>query len=485
MIPKELKTSDRAIITRFPPEPSGFLHIGHVKAIMANYNLANSSGHADSKFLMRFDDTNPVTESDLFEKSIIEDMELLGVKYDQLSYASDYFDVLEDLVTDLIKRGLAYTEKSDSTVTAEQKRNKSASIWRDQDKDVVLSEWQQMKEGLLDACIRIKLDPTSNNGCMRDPVIYRVVNQVHHRTGKNHVVYPTYDFACPVTDHLEHVTHVLRSTQFTDRNEQYAAIFKLCYGDSVCPVLYNYGLVNFVGVDVSKRRIKKLVEDGKVSGFDDPRLATIKGVINRGLSIEVLKQFMLTIAYSKRDVTMEWDKIWAENRKYIDVTATRICSIDIMSTKLVSVDLPEEELGVADVLINPNKRDVGVRPQKRSRHVMIESISDGDVFLQNWRSFRLEGSYLIPSDINVKDIPKDRRIPWISSDDVTSAEVIHFQKNEDGDVEMKIGSIYMESWAMNASEYLQPMGGTYFKVVSSIPLRVIEVPHGNLTSLIY
>ncbi|KAJ2388506.1 glutamate--tRNA ligase, partial [Coemansia sp. RSA 2603] len=213
------------VVTRFPPEPSGYLHIGHAKAALLNEHIARSNG---GKLIIRFDDTNPTKEKVEFEDAIVEDLRLLGIKGDMISHTSDHFQTIYEYAVKLIKKGLAYVDDTDQLTMREERTNGIPSRCRDQSLDTNLERFQEMKDATefgLKCCLRAKISYDNPNGTMRDPVIYRCNLTPHHRTGAQWKIYPTYDFCCPIVDSIEGVTHALRSMEYRDRNVQYEWFF--------------------------------------------------------------------------------------------------------------------------------------------------------------------------------------------------------------------------------------------------------------------
>ncbi|XP_045124426.1 bifunctional glutamate/proline--tRNA ligase-like [Portunus trituberculatus] len=309
------------VVVRFPPEASGYLHIGHAKAALLNqyYQLAFKG-----KLIMRFDDTNPAKEDAEFERVILEDLELLQIKPDLFTHTSDHFDRLLQLCEQLLDRSLAYCDDTDAETMKKEREERKESRNRNNSVEKNRAMWEEMKKGTdkgLAFCVRAKIDMNSDNGCMRDPTIYRCKNEPHVRTGTKYRVYPTYDFACPVVDSVEGVTHALRTTEYHDRDDQYFwFIDKL----GLRPLhIYEYSRLNMNNTVLSKRKLTWFVSEGLVDGWDDPRFPTVRGVLRRGLTVEGLKDFIIAQGSSRSVVNMEWDKIWSFNKKVIDRTTPR------------------------------------------------------------------------------------------------------------------------------------------------------------------
>ncbi|KAJ2705941.1 glutamate--tRNA ligase [Coemansia sp. IMI 203386] len=309
------------VVTRFPPEPSGYLHIGHAKAALLNEHIARSNG---GKLIVRFDDTNPSKEKVEFEDSIVEDLRLLGIKGDLISHTSDHFQTIYEYALKLISKGLAYVDDTDQETMRAERMDGIASRCRDQSLDQNLERFQQMKEATefgLKCCLRAKMSVDNKNKAMRDPVIFRCNLTPHHRTGTQWKIYPTYDFCCPIVDSIEGVTHALRSMEYRDRNPQYEWFFPAL---DLRPVqIMDFSRMNFVYTLLSKRKLQWFVDNGLVTGWDDPRFPTVRGIRRRGMTIDALRQYVLMQGASQKNMLLEWDKIWTMNKRVIDPVAPR------------------------------------------------------------------------------------------------------------------------------------------------------------------
>lgn len=312
---------DGKVVTRFPPEPSGYLHIGHAKAAVLNQYFAKMY---HGKLIIRFDDTNPSKENEEFEDSIVEDLKLLGIEGDAVSHTSDYFQELYDLAVKLIKEGKAYCDDTSQEQMREERGEGIASARRDRTVEENLRIFEEMtkvsEEGKKN-CVRAKISVDAPNKALRDPVIYRCNDARHHRTGDKWKVYPTYDFCCPIVDSLEGVTHALRTTEYRDRNAQYEWMLKAM--DLRRVHIWDFSRVNFVRTLLSKRKLQWFVDSGKVSGWDDPRFPTVRGVRRRGMTVEGLQQFIIAQGPSKNILNLDWSSIWATNKKVIDPIVPR------------------------------------------------------------------------------------------------------------------------------------------------------------------
>ncbi|XP_043604347.1 LOW QUALITY PROTEIN: bifunctional glutamate/proline--tRNA ligase [Bombus pyrosoma] len=329
------------VIVRFPPEASGYLHIGHAKAALLNQYYAQTF---QGQFIMRFDDTNPAKENVEFEKAILEDLELLQIKPDRFTHSSDYFDLMLEYCTKLIKDGKAYVDNTPADIMKEQRDQKLMSSNRNNSIEQNLELWNEMQQGTVkgqECCVRAKIDYQSTNGCLRDPTIYRCKPEPHPRTGTKYKVYPIYDFACPIVDAIENVTHTLRTTEYHDRDVQFYWII-----DALGlrrPYIWEYSRLNMTHTVLSKRKLTWFVDQGLVDGWDDPRFPTVRGILRRGMTVEGLKQFIIAQGSSKSVVFMEWDKIWAFNKKVIDPVATRYTALEYNKIVPVHIDDAKEE----------------------------------------------------------------------------------------------------------------------------------------------
>eukprot|EP01125_Pyxidicula_operculata_P006270 TRINITY_DN2177_c0_g1_i1.p1 TRINITY_DN2177_c0_g1~~TRINITY_DN2177_c0_g1_i1.p1 ORF type:complete len:716 (-),score=203.18 TRINITY_DN2177_c0_g1_i1:35-2182(-) len=376
------------VVTRFPPEPSGFLHIGHAKAaFMNNYYAKRYEG----KLIIRFDDTNPRKEKDEFEDAIIEDLKTMEVVGDKVSHTSDYFDEILAKAEALIKAGKAYCDPTPAEEVSKLRDEMKPSPYRDSSVEETLKNWEAMKNGTpegLKMSLRAKIDYKSVNGTMRDPVIYRCVLDAHHRTGTKYKVYPIYNFSCPVVDSLEGVTHALRSNEYHDSEEQYAWFLKNIPGLNHVHIK-DFSRVNFTHTVLSKRKLQWIVDKGFVDGWNDPRFPTIQGVVRRGLKTEALRKFIYDLGDSVNTVNMEIHKLWAENKKLIDRIIPRYTAIRKENAVVVSLDGPEKP-EVVEVPRHKQNPDLGKKTITRCNKIYLEQVDaallkdDTEVTLMDW-----------------------------------------------------------------------------------------------------
>ncbi|KAH0594656.1 hypothetical protein MHUMG1_07490 [Metarhizium humberi] len=325
----KLQATENGVVTRFPPEPSGYLHIGHAKAAFLNDYFAHDA--FSGSLILRFDDTNPTRENQEFEDSILHDLVITLISY--------------DLCCQLISDGNAYAEDTDSKIQKDNRRDRLPSKRRDRPASESLAIFKEMREGTefgKGHCIRARIAFDSSNGSMRDPIIYRFPSwdaedgpRPHHRTGWDWNIYPTYDFACPLVDCIEGVTHALRTTEYSDRNEQYYWFLRAL---KLRPVyLWDFARINFIKTFLSKRKLAKVVESGRVDGWDDPRMPTIRGILRRGLTVAALREFMLKQGPSRNVVSMDWTTLWAMNKKIIEPIAPRHTAVASVGCVLATV----------------------------------------------------------------------------------------------------------------------------------------------------
>ncbi|KAI0957881.1 hypothetical protein AcW1_006130 [Taiwanofungus camphoratus] len=280
------------------------------------------------KLLIRFDDTNPTKERTEFEETILEDLALLDIHGDKISHTSDYFDQLYELAVKIIREGKAYADDTEQAQMREERFNGIASKHRDDSVEDNLKHFEEMKAGTEEGvrwCIRAKMSVDNPNKALRDPVIYRCNLLPHHRTGTKWKIYPTYDFACPIVDSLEGVTHALRTNEYRDRNPQYYWMIE-ALGLRLVHI-WDFSRLNFIYTLLSKRKLHWFVDSGLVRGWDDPRFPTVRGIRRRGLTVEALRQFMLAQGPSQAIVSLEWDSLWTLNKKVIDPVAPRFWAI--------------------------------------------------------------------------------------------------------------------------------------------------------------
>lgn len=386
----ELPNAAAGVVTRFPPEPSGYLHIGHSKAALLNDYFAHIQ-YPGGKMILRFDDTNTEKEKEEYQDAIHEDVALLGIKPDMVSYTSDYFDDIDKYCVQIIKAGKAFADDTPGDVMSKMRMDREPSVHRDDSIEDNLKRYEEMKTGSDDGrkwCIRAKISYANDNASLRDPVIFRCPKNQnpHHRTGTKYKAYPTYQFACPIVDSIEGVTHALRTTEYNDQDAQYKWILKAL--EMRAPYIWTFSKIQFVRTLMSKRKLTKLVDAHVVSGWDDPRFPTVRGIRRRGMTVEGLREFMVSQGPSKNIVNMDWHTIWAMNKKVIDQGAARYTAIDVpyVKCKVNGLDKP----AYSEKQRLHMKYDLGEKDVWFSENIALEqedakTFADGEeITLMNW-----------------------------------------------------------------------------------------------------
>ena len=363
------------IVTRFPPEPNGYLHIGHSKAFLLDFGIAEKyQGQCN----LRFDDTNPVKEDTEYVENIMQDIRFLGCDWgDGLHYASDYFDQLYAYAEQIIEKGLAYVDFQ----TAEQMRATRGTLtepgqnspYRDATPEETLSLFRKMKAGEYkegECCLRAKIDMASPNMNMRDPAMYRIMYTPHHRTGTKWCIYPMYDFAHPVSDAIEGVTHSICTLEFEDHRPLYDW-FLQAIGFENPPHQYEFARLNIEGTIMSKRYLRRMVEEGFVSGWDDPRMPTICGLRRKGYTKGAIRQFCATVGVAKSNSTVEPGVLEHCLRDDLKPTAPRRMAV-LDPIELVIENYPEGKSETLTIANNAENEALGTREITFSKHVYIE-----------------------------------------------------------------------------------------------------------------
>ena len=390
--------------TRFPPEPNGYLHIGHAKSIILNSGLAKEYG---GKFNLRFDDTNPTKEKTEFVHSITEDVKWLGADFeDRLFFASDYFDTMYECAVKLIKKGKAFV----CDLTADQIKEYRGdfttpgknSPYRDRSVEENLQLFENMKNGMYkdgEKVLRAKIDMASPNINMRDPVIYRVAHMTHHNTGDKWCIYPMYDFAHPIEDAVEHITHSICTLEFEDHRPLYDWVVRECEFENP-PRQIEFAKMYLTNVVTGKRYIKKLVEDGIVDGWDDPRLVTIAALRRRGYTPEALRMFVELVGVSKANSSVDYAMLEYCIREDLKLKRPRMMAV-LDPVKLIIDNYPEGQTEMLSIPNNLENLEMGEREVPFSRELYIER----EDFMENppkkyFRLFpgnevRLMGAYFV------------------------------------------------------------------------------------------
>jgi glutaminyl-tRNA synthetase len=362
------------IVTRFPPEPSAYLHIGHARAIIMNFELAKNFGGRTN---LRFDDTNPSNEDQSFVDAIIKDIKWLGYEPDKILYGSDYFDINYDLAVKLIEKRLAYV----CDLNAEQMREYRGSLtfpgkdspYRDRSVKENLKLFKEMKDGLYkdgEKTLRAKIDMSSPNMNMRDPVVYRIMHTHHQNTGDKWNIYPMYDFAHPIQDAIEGVTHSLCSLEYDDHRVLYDWFVEKCEMEHI-PHQYEFGRLNITNTIMSKRYLKALVEAKKVNGFNDQRMPTLAGLKRRGYTKEAIKDFIFSTGLSRVNSTVSSAMLENSLRNDLNYKVKRVHAV-INPLKVTITNYPEDKIEWIDVPYNPDNEDLGSRKIAFGKHVYID-----------------------------------------------------------------------------------------------------------------
>ena len=399
--------------TRFPPEPNGYLHIGHAKAICMDFGIAEKFGGTCN---LRFDDTNPVKEDVEYVDSIREDIDWLGFDWgDREYYASDYFPKLFDLAVRLIKEGKAYVDDQTSEEIARQKGTPQApgeeSPYRNRTPEENLDLFMRMNAGEFDEgarVLRAKIDMASPNMHFRDPIMYRIIKTPHHRTGTTWKVYPMYDFAHGQSDYFEGVTHSICTLEFVVHRPLYEYFVKELADDSYCPRQIEFNRLNLTYTVMSKRKLLQLVKEGLVAGWDDPRMPTISGMRRRGYTPASIRNFIDTIGYTKYEALNSVSLLEHAVRDDLNRIATRVMAV-INPLKVVLTNYPEDKVETVTMENNPEDPEAGVHEMPFSREIYIER----DDFMENppkkffrlapGAEVRLKGAYIIKCDEVIKD----------------------------------------------------------------------------------
>lgn len=389
------------IITRFPPEPNGYLHIGHAKSLCINFGMKEEY---HGKCNLRYDDTNPSKEDVEFVNSIKEDIAWLGFKWDKELYASDYFDRMYGCAVGLIKKGLAYV----CDYSADEIRNTRGNLttpgqnspWRDRSVEENLRLFEEMKNGKYadgEKVLRAKIDMASPNMNMRDPVIYRILREKHHRTGDKWIIYPMYDFAHPLEDAFEGITHSICTLEFEDHRPLYDWVKYNCgFGDF--PKQIEFARLNMTRTIMSKRYLKKLVEEGRVDGWSDPRMPTLSGMRERGYPPEAIRNFCAAAGVSKSNSEVDVAMLEHFVRDYLNVNADRMMVVK-NPIKLIVENADKDE--VYDIENNPNAEVKTTHKVSFGRELYIDRDDFAPVPPPKYKrlvpggTVRLKGSYIV------------------------------------------------------------------------------------------
>ena len=398
---------------RFPPEPNGFLHIGHVKAICLNFGLGKKY---NAPVNLRFDDTNPTKEETIYVEGIKRDIQWLGFEWDQVVFASDYFDQLYNWAIVLIEKGMAYVDSQDSASMANQKGTPTQpgieSPFRNRSIEENKTLFQEMRAGKHEQgshVLRAKIDMAAPNMLLRDPVMYRILHATHHRTGDAWCIYPMYDWTHGESDYIESISHSLCTLEFKPHRELYDWFLDaLSPLKGIRPKQREFSRLNLSYTVTSKRKLAQLIEQNYVSGWDDPRMPTISGLRRRGYTPESLQQFVTTAGISKRENVIDVGLLEFCAREHLNKIAPRVHAV-LDPVKLTITNYPQgqEEMLIGE--LNPEDRNEGTREIPFSKHLYIERADFKEEANRKFfrltlgKEVRLKNAYIIKGQSVVKD----------------------------------------------------------------------------------
>lgn len=414
IINKDLESKtygEREIYTRFPPEPNGYLHIGHAKSICLNFSIAEKYG---GKCNLRFDDTNPVKEDVEYVDSIQGDVEWLGFKWDKLLFASDYFDMMYDCAVKLIKKGKAYVcdlspeqmKETRGTLTEPGKESPN----RNRSVEENLTLFERMKKGDFEdgaLVLRAKIDMTSPNMNMRDPIIYRIAHVTHHNAGDKWCIYPMYDYAHPIEDAIEKITHSICTLEFEDHRPLYDWVLKELEWE-MAPQQIEFARLNLTNTMMSKRYLKKMVDDKEVEGWDDPRMPTIAGLRRRGYTPESIRDFCERIGVSKANSLVDIALLEHCIREDLNPKVESRMVVE-NPIKVVITNYPEGESEEVEIENKPQDPEAGFRKVSFSRELLVDGADFMEVPAKKYfrlfpgNEVRFKGAYFITCNEVVKD----------------------------------------------------------------------------------
>ncbi|KAI5284107.1 hypothetical protein KEM54_001586 [Ascosphaera aggregata] len=480
-----LKDTENGVVTRFPPEPSGYLHIGHAKAALLNDYFAHEQ--FKGTLICRFDDTNPSKEKEEFEESIKHDLALLGIFPDKVSFSSDYFQQMYEYAVQMISDGKAYADDTPKEQMQQERFDGIASARRDATVAENLARFAEMKTGSEEGqrwCIRAKISVDDLNKALRDPVIYRVNLQPHHRTGTQWKIYPNYDFCVAILDALEGVTHALRTTEYGDRNALYKWMQNALGLRSVN--IWEFARFNLIKTVLSKRKLTKFVDEGVVWGWDDPRMPTIRGIRRRGMTVPALREFILKQGPSRNVVNLDWTSFWATNKRYIDPIAPRFTAVETENLVEVTVHGCAETSSAEKPKHSKNK-DLGNKKVVYSKNAVIDQADaasfkqDEEVTFMNWgnviiRKIEKDAATGLVNRINAElhldgDVKKtEKKVTWLSKNqDLVELELVDF------DYLITKDKIEKDE---NVEDFLNPK--TEFRSKAVADCNVAEVKKGDI-----
>jgi glutamyl-tRNA synthetase len=403
---KKVKKHYLGYNTRFAPEPSGYLHLGHVKAALFSYEIAKKNG---GKFILRFDDTNPLLAKQEYIDQIKKDLKWLGIEWDYESYTSDYMEVIYEKAYEMVKNGFAYLCECGKEEIKNNRKMKKGCPCREKPKIANIRDFEKMMEGE-NYTLRLKGNMRSDNSVLRDPILMRVIKKEHYRK-KEYFAWPSYDFSCPIVDSIEKITHVLRSKEYELRDALYKKLCKIL-GLEV-PVIISFSRVEVKNNTLSKREIRKILEEEKIS-FDDPRLMTIAGLRNRGILPESIKSLIISLGLTKKEGILEIERLLAENRKLVDKISRRInfvknpVELRIPIEKKIKIKYhPDVDLGEREISV---KGKVYVCADDLEKENVVRLKDFCTVKVKKMNGY-FEGEVLEEEMKEIKDVKK---IQWVS-----------------------------------------------------------------------
>lgn len=417
---------------RFPPEPNGYLHVGHTKAICINFGLGEKY---NAPVNLRFDDTNPEKEEQEFVDSIMKDVEWLGFKWDKVLYASDYFQQLYDWAVQLIKEGKAYVDEQPSEVITEQRKNPAEpgveSPYRNRPVEESLDLFERMKNGEFESgsmSLRAKIDMTSPNMNMRDPVMYRILNKPHHRTGTAWKIYPMYDWAHGESDYIEQISHSLCSLEFENHRPLYNWYLDQVYEEGkVKNKQREFARMNVSYMITSKRKLQRLIAENAVSGWDDPRMPTISGMRRKGFTPASIRNFIDKVGVAKRENLISIQLLDFCVREDLNKVAKRVMTV-VDPIKLVIENYPEGKEEWLETENNPEQENAGTREVPFSRELYIEREDFQEE--ANKKFFRLK----LGGEVRLKSayIIKAERVDKDENGEITTIYATYDEKSKSG-----------------------------------------------------
>jgi glutamyl-tRNA synthetase len=409
------------MVTRFAPEPSGYLHIGHAKAIFLEYEVANDYSGA---MLLRFDDTNPKKEKQEYVDAMKSDLEWLGVKWKKESYTSDSMKKLYDIAKALIGKGHLYITTAANEEIKEARAKGTTISGRENTAEKNLELWDKMmsnkfKEG--EAVVLLRSDLKAVNSVMRDPAMFRIVEAPHYRQGDRYAVWPTYDFEAPLMDSMEGITHAMRSKEYELREELYFRMLDLAGMRK--PTVIHFSRLDIKNSVISKRHLVPLVESGKLWGWDDPRLPTIRGLRTRGICQEAIKNFALRFGIGKQEKEVDWDFLLQENRQALDKTTRRMFFVRNPVLLSLNGSFPE----TAELPMHPSvemgKRHFDIGGQAYIEENDWDMLKDGEIFrLKDYANAKVDKDGMSIEFVKGKELPKNK-IHWVPEKGAVEAKL--------------------------------------------------------------